>query len=198
MVDLSTEQKLEKYFNKESKWKDAYLLLRSIINEFDLEEEYKWMHPCYTLNGKNIVLMHGFKEYVALLFHKGVMLEDKYQMLIQQTENVQVDRQLRFTSLEEIEEKADMIRYYIEEAIRVEKSGKLPPKKEHGPLEIPMELEEAFKENERLREAFDNLTPGRQRAYVIEINKAKRSETRRNRIEKYAEKIYEGKGPLER
>ncbi|MGK0575806.1 YdeI/OmpD-associated family protein [Macrococcus capreoli] len=198
MTELTTEQKLEQYFQKDSKWKEAYQLFRTIITSFDLKEDYKWMHPCYTLKGKNVVLMHGFKDYVALLFHKGVMLEDKYNMLIQQTEHVQVDRQLRFTSVEEIEDKKEMIRYYIEEAIRVEKSGKKPPKKEHGPLEIPVELEEAFKENDRLREAFYNLTPGRQRAYVIEINKAKRSETRRNRIEKYAEKIYEGKGILER
>ncbi|TDM48605.1 hypothetical protein ETI06_08980 [Macrococcoides goetzii] len=198
MTELSTEQKLEKFFNKTSQWHDAYQLLRSIIREFDLEEDYKWMHPCYTLKDKNVLLIHGFKSYVAILFHKGVILEDKYNLLIQQTEHVQVDRQLRFSSVEEIEEKADMIRFYIKEAIRVEKSGIKPPKKEHGPLEIPIELEEAFKENERLREAFYKLTPSRQRAYVIEINKAKRSETKRNRIEKYAEKIYQGKGLLER
>lgn len=198
MTELSTEQKLEKFFNKTSQWHDAYQLLRSIIREFDLEEDYKWMHPCYTLEDKNVLLIHGFKSYVAILFHKGVMLEDKYNLLIQQTERVQVDRQLRFSSVEEIEEKADMIRFYIKEAIRIEKSGVKPPKKEHGPLEIPLELEEAFKENERLREAFYKLTPGRQRAYAIEINKAKRSETKRNRIEKYTEKIYQGKGLLER
>lgn len=198
MMTLTTEEKLEKYFAKTSQWQEAYLEFRNIIKAYDLEEDYKWMHPCYTLKGKNVVLMHGFKDYVALLFHKGVMLYDKYNMLIQQTEHVQVDRQLRFTSVEEIREKADKIRYYIEEAIRVEQSGIKPPKKEHGPLEIPVELEEAFKENDRLREAFYNLTLGRQRAYVIEINKAKRSETRRNRIVKYAEKIYEGKGILER
>lgn len=198
MTELSTEQKLEKFFNKTSQWHDAYQLLRSIIREFDLEEDYKWMHPCYTLEDKNVLLIHGFKSYVAILFHKGVMLEDKYNLLIQQTEHVLVDRQLRFSSVEEIEEKADMIRFYIKEAIRIEKSGVKPPKKEHGPLEIPLELEEAFKENERLREAFYKLTPGRQRAYAIEISKAKRSETKRNRIEKYTEKIYQGKGLLER
>ncbi|WP_414050730.1 YdeI/OmpD-associated family protein [Macrococcus animalis] len=198
MTELTTEQKLENYFNKDSKWKDAYALFREIITAYDLEEEYKWMHPCYTLKGKNVLLMHGFKEYVALLFHKGVMLNDKYNKLIQQTEHVQVDRQLRFTSVEEIIEQKHIIQYYIEEAIRIEQSGKKPPKKEYVPLEIPLELEEAFQENSRLREAFYQLTPGRQRAYVIEINKAKHSETRRNRIEKYSEKIYEGKGILER
>ncbi|MCE4956542.1 YdeI/OmpD-associated family protein [Macrococcoides caseolyticum] len=197
MTGLTTEQKLEKYFNKASQWQFAYILLRNIIKEYDLDEEYKWMHPCYTLKGKNVVLIHGFKDYVALLFHKGVLLEDKYNLLIQQTEHVQVDRQLRFSSIEEIEEKADKIRYYIEEAIRIEKSGKKLPKKNHKPLEIPVELEESFNNNERLRDAFYNLTPGRQRAYVIEINRAKRSETRRNRIEKYTEKIYQGKGLLE-
>lgn len=198
MTEESKKRKLEIFFNKNSQWHDAYHLLRAIVSEFELEEDFKWMHPCYTMKGKNVLLIHGFKSYVAILFHKGVMLEDKYNLLIQQTEHVQVDRQLRFSSVEEIEEKVDIIRYYINEAIRVENSGVKPPKKEHGPLEIPVELEEAFKENNRLREAFYQLTPGRQRAYVIEINKAKRSETKRNRIEKYAEKIYQGKGLLER
>lgn len=198
MAELTTEQKLENFFNKDSQWQDAYIMLRKIITAYDLEEEYKWMHPCYTLKGKNVVLIHGFKQYVALLFHKGVLLEDKYNKLIQQTEHVQVDRQLRFKSVEDIIEQHEIIQYYIEEAIRVEQSGKKPPKKNHGPLDLPAELEEAFQQNERLRDAFYKLTPGRQRAYVIEINKAKRSETRRNRIEKYAEKIYEGKGILER
>ncbi|WP_414045221.1 YdeI/OmpD-associated family protein [Macrococcus equi] len=198
MGDLTNEQKLEKYFSKNTQWQEANQLLRKIIQEFDLVEEYKWMHPCYTLNGKNVVLIHGFKNYVALLFHKGVLLEDKYNMLIQQTEHVQVDRQLRFTSVEEIEEKADIIRFYIAEAIRVEESGKQPLKQSPATLEIPVELEEAFNENSKLKEAFYRLTPGRQRAYIIEINKAKRSETRRNRIAKYTDKIYQGKGLLER
>lgn len=198
MAELTTEQKLENFFNKDSQWQDAYIMLRKIITAYDLEEEYKWMHPCYTLKGKNVVLIHGFKQYVALLFHKGVMLEDKYSKLIQQTEHVQVDRQLRFKSVEDIIEQQEIIQYYIEEAIHVEQSGKKPPKKNHGPLDLPIELAEEFQQNERLRDAFYELTPGRQRAYVIEINKAKRSETRRNRIEKYAEKIYEGKGILER
>lgn len=198
MGDLTNEQKLEKYFSKNTQWQEANQLLRKIIQEFDLVEEYKWMHPCYTLNGKNVVLIHGFKNYVALLFHKGVLLEDKYNMLIQQTEHVQVDRQLRFTSVEEIEEKADTIRFYIAEAIRVEESGKQPLKQSPATLEIPVELEEAFNENSKLKEAFYLLTPGRQRAYIIEINKAKRSETRRNRIAKYTDKIYQGKGLLER
>ncbi|WP_414054482.1 YdeI/OmpD-associated family protein [Macrococcus equi] len=198
MGDLTNEQKLEKYFSKNTQWQEANQLLRKIIQEFDLVEEYKWMHPCYTLNGKNVVLIHGFKNYVALLFHKGILLEDKYNMLIQQTEHVQVDRQLRFTSVEEIEEKADTIRFYIAEAIRVEESGKQPLKQSPATLEIPVELEEAFNENSKLKEAFYLLTPGRQRAYIIEINKAKRSETRRNRIAKYTDKIYQGKGLLER
>lgn len=115
--------KVEAFMQREKKWKDEFEQLREIIHECDLEEDYKWMHPCYTLKGKNVVLIHGFKEYCALLFHKGSLLKDPEKLLIQQTKNVQAARQLRFTNVDQIKEQRDIIKAYVEEAIELEKSG---------------------------------------------------------------------------
>lgn len=180
--------------NKDKQWKDEFNYLREIILEYPLTEEMKWMHPCYTLNDKNVVLIHGFKNYCALLFHKGVLLTDEHQLLVQQTKNVQAARQLRFTTLDEIKEQRDIIKSYIMEAIEIEKSGREVEMKSHDAYEIPDELAEALRENQTLHEAFYQLTPGRQRAYILNISQAKRTETRRNRIEKYSDQILQGKG----
>lgn len=194
MTELSTEQKLEKFFNKTSQWHVAYQLLRSIIREFDLEEDYKWMHPCYTLDNKNVVIIQDFKHYCALLFEKGAIMKDPYHTLIQQTKNVQAARQLRFESLDEIEQRKDEIAWYVEEAIRVEKSGEKVPMKTTEEFDMPEELKNKLEASSELKEAFNNLTPGRQRQYMYYIGQAKRASTRENRVEKYINHILEGKG----
>ena len=195
MMNKQKNEKVEQFLQKDSQCQACYKYLRKLIfEETELEETYKWMHPCYTLNNKNVVLIHGFKHYVALLFHKGAILEDKYHTLVQQTEKVQAARQLRFESLDEIKERKDEILFYINEAIQTEKAGKKVEMKKTEDYEVPEELEEKFSENPQFKEAFDNLTPGRQRQYLYHISQAKRSQTRINRIEKYYEHILNGKG----
>ncbi|PTE68177.1 hypothetical protein BUY46_08890 [Staphylococcus devriesei] len=183
------------FLEKESQWKEAYQYLRNLIfEETELEETYKWMHPCYTLNDKNVVLIHGFKHYVALLFHKGAILEDRYQTLIQQTEKVQAARQLRFNTLDEIKERREEILYYINEAIKVEKAGKKVALKQTEDYTIPEELQHKFEDMPELEKAFYQLTPGRQHQYIYHISQAKRSQTRQSRVDKYVDHILEGKG----
>ncbi len=152
------------------------------------------MHPCYTLNGKNVVLIHGFKEYCALLFHKGALLEDPHQILIQQSEHTQAARQIRFTNLQEIIDMEDVLKTYINNAIEVEKSGLKVEFKQTTEYAVPEELQMKFEELPALKEAFESLTPGRQRAYLLYFSRAKQSKTRKNRIEKYIPKILDGKG----
>lgn len=169
-------------------------LLREICLDCGLTEEFKWMHPCYTFQGKNVVLIHGFKEYCALLFHKGVLLKDTHNILIQQTENVQAARQLRFTSLQEIIDLKPTIKAYIFEAIEVEKAGLEVTLKKTSEFNMPDELKEALDNNPDLKAAFHSLTPGRQRGYLLYFSQAKQSATRANRVEKYIPKILQGKG----
>lgn len=195
MTNKQKNEKVEQFLQKDSQWKECYQYLRKLIfEETELEETYKWMHPCYTLNDKNVVLIHGFKHYVALLFHKGAILEDKYNTLVQQTEKVQAARQLRFESIDEIQERKEEILFYLNEAIQTEKAGKKVEMKKTKDYEVPEELEEKFSENPQFKEAFYNLTPGRQHQYLYHISQAKRSQTRINRIEKYFEHILNGKG----
>lgn len=182
------------FFEKESQWKTSYHALRDICLASGLEETLKWGKPCYTLNGNNVVLMHGFKEYCALLFHKGALLNDPYDWLVQQTENVQAARQLRFESLEEIQEKASVISEYIQNAIEVEKAGLEVQMKKTSEYQVPEELTEAWKADAGFERAFNALTPGRQRGYLLYFSQAKQSNTRKNRIEKYRDQIMEGKG----
>ena len=177
------------------KWKEEFEELRTIILEFsELTEEIKWMHPCYTFENKNIVLIHGFKEYCALLFHKGALLKDTNGILIQQTENVQAARQIRFTNVQEIVEMETILKAYIHEAIEVEKAGLEVNLKKTEEYEIPDELQTKFDEIPALKTAFESLTPGRQRAYILYFSKAKQSKTRESRVEKYMEHILDGKG----
>ncbi|QGG51659.1 YdeI/OmpD-associated family protein [Lysinibacillus pakistanensis] len=189
----SMNPKVDEFISKAKKWQEEYRTLRKIVLDCELTEEFKWMHPCYTLNNKNIVLIHGFKEYCALLFHKGALLQDTHGILIQQTENVQAARQIRFTNVQEIVEKEAIIKDYVSEAIAVEKAG-LEVELKKDTETIPDELQQKFEEEPALKTAFEALTPGRHRAYILYFSQAKQSKTRVSRIEKYTQQIFNGKG----
>ncbi|MGM0867293.1 MAG: YdeI/OmpD-associated family protein [Bacillota bacterium] len=192
---IKPNRKVDGFIKKTKTWKEEFERLRSILLGFEeLDEEIKWMHPCYTLEGKNIVLMHGFKDYCALLFHKGALLKDPDGILIQQTENVQAARQIRFTNVQEIIEMKPILKAYIQEAIEVEKAGLQVELKKTEEYTIPEELQTKFDEVPALKTAFEELTPGRQRAYILYFSKAKQSKTRVARVEKYMEHILDGKG----
>lgn len=185
----------EYFFEKANKWKEEFDLLREIVCENkSLEEDYKWMHPCYTFQGKNIVLIHGFKEYCALLFYKGVLMRDIKSILIQQTDNVQSARQIRFTDAGQIIKLESVIKEYIKEAIEIEKSGKKVEMKKAADYPVPEEFQRVLNEDEVLNKAFYSLTPGRQTGYLFYFNQAKQPKTREARIEKYYQHILDGKG----
>ena len=189
----SMNPKVDEFISKAKKWQEEYRALRKIVHDCELTEEFKWMHPCYTLNNKNIVLIHGFKEYCALLFHKGALLQDTHGILIQQTENVQAARQIRFTNVQEIVEKEAIIKDYVSQAIAIEKAG-LEVALKKDTETIPDELQQKFEEEPALKTAFAALTPGRQRAYILYFSQPKQSKTRVSRIEKYVQQILDGKG----
>lgn len=168
--------------------------LRTIVLDCGLTEDFKWRQPCYTFDQSNIVIIHGFKEYCALLFFKGALLADPHGILIRQTENVQAGRQIRFTSLREIVEMEPILKDYIYEAIEVEKAGLKVESKRDTELTLPEELQSKFDENPALKTAFEALTPGRQRAYVLYFSQPKQSKTRESRIEKCIPQILAGKG----
>jgi uncharacterized protein YdeI (YjbR/CyaY-like superfamily) len=182
------------YFSKEIKWQEEFKKLRTIILDCQLTEELKWGQPCYTFQKSNIVLMHGFKEYCALLFIKGALLKDANGILVQQTENVQAGRQIRFTSLREIVEMEPILKAYIYEAIEVEKAGLKVNFKKNTELIFPEEFQNKLDENPALKTAFDALTPGRQRAYNLYFSAPKQSKTRESRVEKCMPQILKGKG----
>lgn len=186
--------KVDFFFNKNSKWQDEYELLRTIILDCGLTEELKWGKPCYTVNGNNVVLIHGFKEYCALLFHKGVLLNDAENILVQQTKNVQSARQIRFTDVEQIHNMMAVLRSYIFEAVEVEKAGLEVPMKKTADFEVAEEFQEKLDAIPELKEAFEALTPGRQRGYLLHFSGAKQSKTRASRVEKCIPDILEGKG----
>lgn len=187
--------KVDLFLKKTSKWKTEMTLLREIILSVkELAEDYKWMHPCYTYEGSNIVLIHGFKEYCALLFHKGVLLNDPENILIQQTKNVQSARQIRFTCAAEIKKLRPVIKAYIKDAVTIEKKGLKVTLKQTADYTIPEEFKEKLAENTALEKAFNALTPGRQRGYLFFFSQAKMVQTRLDRIGKYIPKIMEGKG----
>ncbi|MDO6518548.1 YdeI/OmpD-associated family protein [Zobellia uliginosa] len=191
-------EKVDRYIDKIKSWKEETIFLREICLECGLVEDFKWMHPCYTFQGKNIVLIHGFKEYCALLFHKGALLNDTENILVQQTENVQSARQIRFVDKKQINDLKAIIKVYIFEAIEVEKAGLEVKKKKTSEYETPKELNQAFENDLEFKTAFYNLTPGRQRGYLLHFSDAKQSKTRASRIEKEKSKIFEGKGHNER
>jgi uncharacterized protein YdeI (YjbR/CyaY-like superfamily) len=184
------------YFAKAKTWKSEVTELRQIILDCDLTEELRYGCPCYNLEGANIVLIHTFKNYCALLFYKGAIMQDPSKILIQQTANVQSARQLRFTSLAEITKMSSVIKDYILEAIRVQKSGAKVEMRQTKEYPVPTELLNAFDEQPRLKEAFDALTPGRQRGYLLYFASAKQPKTRMERILKCTQAILEGRGML--
>ncbi|WP_419393965.1 YdeI/OmpD-associated family protein [Cytobacillus praedii] len=194
MTNNKKNRKVDGFLRKAKKWKEEYEALRNFVLDCEVTEDIKWMHPCYMYENKNIVLIHGFKEYCALLFHKGALLKDTHGILIQQTENVQAARQIRFTNVQEIVEMEQIIKDYINEAIEVEKAGLEINYKKHTEYKIPEELQTKFDEIPALKTAFEELTPGRQRAYIFHFSQPKQSKTRVSRVEKSMQQILNGKG----
>jgi uncharacterized protein YdeI (YjbR/CyaY-like superfamily) len=186
--------KVDEFLKKEKRWHVELGKLRQIVLECGLTEDMKWGHPCYTLDGRNIAIIHGFKEYCAILFVKGALLNDPEGLLIRQTENVQAGRQIRFTDVREISKLERTIKAYILEAIEIEKAGLKVGKKKTSDFAIPVEFQRKLDELPALRAAFEALTPGRQRAYLYHFAQPKQSATRVSRVEKYIPKILDGLG----
>lgn len=186
--------KVDFFFGKEIKWHDEVEELRTIVLDCGLAEELKWGCPCYTFNGANVVLIHTFKEYCALLLFKGALLNDPDGILIQQTENVQVARQIRFTALAQIITLSKVVKAYIYEAIEVEKAGLKPKLKKTTEFKMVEEFEKRLNKNASLKKAFKALTPGRQRAYLLHFSSAIQAATRESRIDKAVPLILKGKG----
>ncbi len=191
---METNPKVDWYFSKDEKWQEEINKLRVILLDCGLTEELKWGVPCYALRKRNIVLIHVFKEYCALLFFKGALLKDPNGILIQQTENVQAARQIRFTGVDEIVEMKAILKAYVHEAIEVEKAGLKVPLKKTREFDVPEEFQSKLDKMPALEEAFKALTPGRQRAYLLYFSQAKQAKTREARIEKYIPQILDGKG----
>ena len=182
------------FFNKAENWQKEFELLRSIILDCGLTEELKWGAPCYTYQENNIVLIHGFKDYCAILFFKGALLNDANGILVQQTENVQSARQVRFANAREIVNLEPVLKAYIYEAIEVGKAGLKVNLKKTTEYSIPEEFQNKLDKNPTLKAAFEALTPGRQRGYLLFFSAPKQSRTRESRIEKYMQQIMDGKG----
>lgn len=186
--------KVDFYFSKPSKWQSELEELRKIALDCQLTEELKWGTPCYTLGGKNIVLIHDFKEYCAFLFFKGVLLSDSAGILFQQSKDTQAQRQIRFTNVEEITTKKDILKAYIYEAIEVEKAGLEVQFKKTEEFTVAEEFQNKLDELPDLKKAFQSLTPGRQKAYLLHFSSPKQSKTRESRVEKCISQILDGKG----
>jgi uncharacterized protein YdeI (YjbR/CyaY-like superfamily) len=194
MSTSKVNSKADFFFKNGDKWEAEFKTLRSIILDCGLNEEVKWRVPCYTNDGKNIVLIHGFKEYCALLFFKGALMDDPAKILVQQTKNVQAARQIRFVKVSEIVKLKSTIRSYIKNAIAIEKSGKKMILKRTAEFQMADEFKEVLDENAALRKAFVALTPGRQRGYMLYFSSPKQSKTRETRIMKSISKILKGQG----
>jgi uncharacterized protein YdeI (YjbR/CyaY-like superfamily) len=186
--------KVDFYFTKAKRWQEEFEKLRMIVLACELTEELKWGQPCYTFQERNIVLIHGFKEYCALLFFKGALLKDADGILVQQTKNVQAARQIRFTNVREIVQMAPILKAYIDEAIEVEKAGSKVSFKKTKEFDIPEEFQNKLDETPALKTAFAALTPGRQRAYILYFSAPKQAKTRESRVEKCMQQILNGKG----
>ena len=186
--------KVDFFFDKAKKWQKEYEKLRTVILDCGLTEELKWGCPCYTFEDRNIVLIHGFKEYCAVLFFKGALLADPESILVQQTENVQSARQVRFTSLAQIVKMERVLKSYVYEAIEVERAGLKVKYKKTSQFKIPDEFQNKLDKTSKLKTAFEALTPGRQRAYIFYFSQPKLSKTRTSRVEKYVKQILNGKG----
>ena len=194
MTKSRMNPKVDVYLSKAKKWQEELEKLRMIILDCQLTEELKWGVPCYTFQNRNIVLIHGFKEYCALLFFKGALLHDAHGILIKQTENVQAGRQIRFNNELEIVAMETILKAYIYEAIEVEKSGLKVNFKKNSERIFPEEFQNKLDEVPALKTAFKALTPGRQRAYNLYFSEPKQSKTRESRVEKYMQQILNGKG----
>lgn len=194
MISSETNPKVDFYFDKAKKWQEEINKLRTIVLNSGLNEELKWGCPCYVIGKSNIVLIHTFKDYCALLFFKGALMDNKDGLLIQQTENVQSARQIRFINLLEIFEKEGLIKNYINEAIKIEKAGLKVELKKHTEYDITEEFQYKLDQVPALKIAFEALTPGRQRAYLLHFSAPKQAKTRAARIEKYMPLILNGKG----
>jgi len=186
--------KVDFFFNKAEQWKQEFEKLRRIILDCGLTEELKWGVPCYTFEKKNMVLIHGFKEYCAILFVKGALLKDTEGILLQQTENVQAARQIRFTNVRDIVKMETILRAYINESVQAEIAGLKVNYKKVTEFSMPEEFITKLEEVPALQEAFEALTPGRQRAYILYFSAPKQSKTRAARVEKYRKKILNGQG----
>ena len=191
---MNTNPKADFFFRKATKWKKEVAKLRDIVLDCGLSEDLKWGVPCYTLQDSNIVLIHVFKEYCALLFFKGALLKDPSEILIQQTKNVQSARQIRFTSAQQIVEMEAIVKAYIHEAITVDQSGSKVEFKKTIEFLVPDEFQIQLDEMSELKAAFFALTPGRQRAYLLYFSAAKQAKTREARVQKYMQQILAGKG----
>lgn len=190
----NSNPKVDEFIAKAKKWQSEFVKLRQLALDGGLTEEFKWRQPCYTFDGANVVIIGGFKEYVALMFFKGVLLSDPAGLLISAGENSQSASQLRFTSVHEIEAQESVIKAYLAEATEVERAGLKVKFKEISERKRPYELEAKFKESPKLKKAFEALTPGRQRAYLLHFSQPKQSKTRVSRIEKCEQRILNGKG----
>jgi uncharacterized protein YdeI (YjbR/CyaY-like superfamily) len=194
MTKSGRNPKVDWYFSNAKKWREESDKLRAIVLDCGLTEELKWGKPCYTFQESNVVLIHGFKDYCALLFFKGALLKDAKGVLIQQTENVQAGRQIRFTNVREIVEMEPILKAYIKEAIKVEKAGLKMNYKKTSEFKVPEEFQNKLDKIPALKAAFNALTPGRQRGYILYFSAAKQSKTRESRVEKCMQQILGGKG----
>lgn len=194
MSKANMNSKVDFFFDKANKWQEELNLMRNIALECELNEELKWGVPCYTFQGDNIVLIHSFKDYCAFLFFKGALLEDTDSILIQQSENVQAARQIRLTNRQEIVDLKKILKTYIYQAIEVEKAGLKVELKKTSEFEVAEEFQKKLNQMPNLQKAFYELTPGRQRAYLLHFSQAKQSKTREARVEKNIPNILDGKG----
>ncbi|WET01097.1 DUF1801 domain-containing protein [Flavobacterium sp. YJ01] len=194
MAQYATNPKVDFYFEKSEKWKAEIEQMREIVLDCHLSEELKWGCPCYIFDNANIVLIHSFKEYCAFLFFKGALMKDPDNILIQQSENVQAARQVRFANVQDILSKREILKKYIFEAAEIEKSGQKVELKKVSEFEIAEELQSKFDVDSDFKKAFYALTPGRQRAYLLHFSQPKQSKTRESRVEKNISRILEGKG----
>ena len=188
------ESKVDYYFNNATKWKAELELLRTIIFDCRLNEEFKWRVPCYTFQGNNIVLLNSLKEYFTIGFFKGALLNDTNGILFQQTENSQAVRLIRFTNVREIKKLKPIVQAYIYEAIEIEKAGLKIDFKKNTELIFPLELQHQLNKNAAFKKAFETLTPGRQKGYNLYFSEPKNAKTRETRVEKYMQQIINGKG----
>jgi uncharacterized protein YdeI (YjbR/CyaY-like superfamily) len=186
--------KVDGFLRTAKKWREEFEKLRTVCLDCELTEELKWGKPCYTYQKSNIVLIHGFKEYCALLFFKGALLKDAKGILVQQTQNVQAARQIRFTNVREIVEMERILKAYIKEAIEVERAGLEVDYKKTSEFVIPEEFQNRLDKSPTMKAAFDALTPGRQRGYILYFSAAKQSKTRESRVDKCVQQILDGKG----